>query len=80
MYVYACMYVCMIEEIEHTTGTPPEHLRNTSGTQDTSGKERNTGKAGKPVYIGIIADNEKKVQKKVKKNLEIRKKVVTLYP
>ena len=56
---------------EHTpTDTPTEHT--------TTGKERNTSDTGKPVYIGIIADNEKKVQKKLKKNLEIRKKVVTL--
>ena len=57
------------DQDRHTTGTPPEHLRNASGTQDTSGKERNTGKAEKPAYICMIADNEKKVQKKVKKNL-----------
>ena len=36
-----------------TTGTPTEHT--------TTGKERNAGNTGKPVYIGIIAGNEKKV-------------------
>ena len=41
--------------------------RHTSGTQDTSGKERNTGKAEKPEYICMFAGNEKKVQKKLKK-------------
>ena len=48
-----------------------DHDRNTAGTR-TTGKERNTRPPEKPVYICLIADNEKKY-KKVKKNLEIRK-------
>ena len=53
------------------------HDKHTNGTQDTTGKGRNQAKREKPLYIGKIAANEKKY-KKVKKNLELRKKVVTL--
>ena len=56
------MYARMIEE-----NRTHDQDRNTTGTQDTSGKGRNTGKAEKPEYICMIADNEKKVQKKLKK-------------
>ena len=68
--MYARAYECgqiairTHDKDRHTTSTPTEHTT--------------TNKAGKPAYIGKFADNEKKVQKKVKKNLEIRKKVVTL--
>ena len=63
MCTRVCVYACMIEEIEHTTktGIPTEHR--------TTGKGRNTGKAEKPEYICMIAGNEKKYKKKVKKNL-----------
>ena len=66
VYMRVYMRIHMIAGNSHrNTGppnTPPEHT--------TTGKERNTGKAEKPAYIGIIAGNEKKY-KKVKKNLEI---------
>ena len=44
--------------------------RHTNGTHDNR-KREDSSKAGKPAYIGKFADNEKKVQKKVKKNLEM---------
>ena len=50
------MYACMIEG-----NRTHDQDRHTAGTQDTSGKERNTGKAGKSEYICMIAGNEKKV-------------------
>ena len=80
MYVYACMYVCMIEENRthdrHTSRTPPEYLRNTGHQR----KREEHQQAEKPVYIGIIADNEKKVQKKLKKIWKCEKAAVSLYP
>ena len=48
MRVY--MRVRMIEEHR----TPPEH---------DNRKREDSGKAGKPTYIGMIADNEKKYKK-----------------
>ena len=62
-----CMRVCMIVRIprvtRHTTGhgTQPEHDHR---------KERNTEK---PVYICMIADNEKKYKKSLKKFGNIKK-------
>ena len=54
------------------------HDRNrTTGTHDNRKREEHQ-QAEKPEYICMIADNEKKVQKKVKKNLEIAKKAVSL--
>ena len=55
------MYVCVYDLGKQDTRQRPAHDRNTTG------KERDTGKAGKPAYIGKFADNEKKVQKKSKK-------------
>ena len=52
-----CVRVRMIVRTPQDTRPRPAH---TNGTQDTSGKERNTGK---PAYIGIFADNEKKYKK-----------------
>ena len=54
---------------QHTTGTGPP---------DTPTEHKTTGKAEKPEYICMIALNEKKVQKKVKKNLQVLKFVVSL--
>ena len=76
MYVraYARAYECgqivirTHDHDQHTTGTGPP---------DTPTEHKTTGKAEKPAYVGIIAGNEKKY-KKVKKNLEIRKKSVPL--
>ena len=54
MRVY--MRVCIANSHPDTTRenhTQPEHT--------TTGKGRNTGKAEKPEYICMIADNEKKV-------------------
>ena len=54
----------------HTTGTPPEHLQNTSvipPEHRTPTEHKTTGKAEKPAYIGKFADNEKKVKKSQKK-------------
>ena len=60
------MYARMTEENrthdhdQDTTGIgPPEHT--------TTGKERNAGNTEKPAYIGIIAGNEKKYKKKLRK-------------
>ena len=73
MCVYARMYARVVirthNHDQHTTGTGPP---------DTPTEHKTTGKAEKPAYICMFAGNEKKVQKKLKKNLEIRKKVVTL--
>lgn len=50
-------------------GTPPEQRgtqdydQHTNGTQDTSGKGRNTSKAEKPAYVGINAGTKKKYKK-----------------
>ena len=72
----------MIEEIEHTTktGTRPAHGRNTGHTTKTSTptKHTTTNKAGKPVYIGKFADNEKKYKKKLRKIWKYEKAAVSL--
>ena len=54
---YVCAYVCACSHPD--TRPRPAHDRNTS-----AGKGRNTGK---PAYIGMIADDEKKYKKKLKK-------------
>ena len=51
-------------------GPGPEHAPPEKREEHTT--------TGKNLYIGIFADNEKKY-KKVKKNLELRKNVVTLH-
>ena len=74
MRMYARAYECgqiairTHDKDRHTTSTPTEH---TTGTHDHR-KREDSGKAVKPVYICMIAGNEKKY-KKVKKNLEIWK-------
>ena len=72
MYVYACMYACMIEGNR-------THDQHTAGTQDTrqrSAHDRNTRppeKGGKAcIYMSDYRQRKKKL-KKVKKKLEIRK-------
>ena len=70
--VRACMYARVYD-----CRTTHDHDQHTNGTHDHR-KREDSGKAKKPVYICMFAGNEKKVQKKLKKNLEIRKKVVTL--
>ena len=72
--MYARAYECgqiairTHDKDQHTTGTgPPEHT--------TTGKERNTGKAEKPVYICLITDNEKKYKKKLKKIWKYEKRL-----
>ena len=67
------MYACMIEG-----NRTHDQDRHTAGTQDTSGKERNTGKAGKSEYICMIAGNEKKSTKKLKKIWKCEKPAVSL--
>ena len=76
MYVYACMRAHLIvgkEPSEHRTTTRswthdqdtrpgPGHQRSTRQPE-----KRGTPASGKPEYICVIADNEKKVQKKLKK-------------
>ena len=57
MYVYACMYACMIEG-----NRAHDQDRHTNGTHDHR-KREDSGKAEKPAYIGIIAGNEKKYKK-----------------
>ena len=52
MRVYMRVYMCG----QITIRTQEQH---TTGTQD----QRNTGPPGKPEYIGIFADNEKKYKK-----------------
>ena len=73
MYVYACMYVCMIEENRthdrHTFRTPPEYLRNTGHQR----KREEHQQAEKPEYICVIADNEKKYKKSLKKFGNVKK-------
>ena len=44
----------------------------------TTGKERDTSDTGKPVYICLITDNEKKVKKKSKKIWKYEKAAVSL--
>ena len=59
--VYARVYECgqiiirTHDHDQHKTSKPTEHT--------TTGKERNAGNTGKPVYIGIIVGNEKKYKK-----------------
>ena len=67
---YDCGQIVIRTQDQHTTSTPTEHT--------TTGKGRNTGNKGKPEYICMIAANEKSI-KKVKKNLQLRKKVVSLH-
>ena len=74
--VYACMYARMYSNSHKDKDHDQDQDQDTNGTPPPE-KERNTGNAGKPEYICMIADNEKKY-KKVKKNLELIKKVVTL--
>ena len=68
MYVYACMYACMIEENrthdQHTTSTLTEHTTTEKGR--TQAKREN-------LFIYVCLRTMKKSIKKVKKNLEIRK-------
>ena len=68
-YVRASDCGQMVSGHTTTTGTPTEH---------TTGKERNTGKAEKPVYICMIAGNEKKYKKKLKKIWKYEKAAVSL--
>ena len=70
MYVYACM----IEE-----NRTHDQDRHTARTHDNR-KREDSGKAGKPEYICMIIDNEKKVQKKLKKIWKYEKDAVSLYP
>ena len=72
MCARVCAYVCacMIEK-----NKTHDHDRHTTRTHD---HRRKREEHGKPAYIGKIADNEKSI-KKVKKNLELRKKVVSLH-
>ena len=43
---------------QHNTGTTPD-----TPLEHTTGKERNTGNTRRPVYICLIAGNEKKYKK-----------------
>ena len=69
MCARVCAYVCVCM-IEGNRTHDQDQDQDTSGTHDNR-KREDSCKAEKHAYIGIIADNEKKVQKKVKKNLEI---------
>ena len=68
--VYVC--ACMTEE-----NRTHDQDRHTAGTQDTSGKGRTQAKR-ENLNIYVCLQAMKKSIKKVKKNLELIKKVVTL--
>ena len=63
--MYARMYARMYDYGQIVIRTH-DHDQDTTGTR-TTGKGRNTGKAEKPAYICMIAHNEKKYKKKLKK-------------
>ena len=71
--MYARVYMRARMIVWTPQDTRPAHDRNTHRRNTTTGKGRNTGKAEKPAYICMIADNEKKY-KKVKKKFVIKKK------
>ena len=60
----ARMYARMYDSGQIVIRTQDRH---TSGTHDHRKREEHRTPAEKPEYICIIADNEKKVQKKLKK-------------
>lgn len=67
--MYARAYDCQ-DSTGHTTTTrthDQDQDQDQHQDQHTSGKERNTSKAGKPTYIGRLPANKKKYKKKLKK-------------
>lgn len=70
VYVRACVRVRMI--VRTPPDTRPAHQRNTRA------EKGGLMQSGKPVYIGRLPTMKKSI-KKVKKNLELRKNVVTLH-
>ena len=61
MRVYMCGQIAI--RTQHTRGTHDRRNTDTRGREETAGKGRNTSNAGKSLYIGIFADNEKKYKK-----------------
>ena len=71
--VYARMFARAYDCQDSTSDTRRTHLRT-----HTTGKGRNTSKAEKPEYIVMIAGNEKKYKKKLKKIWKCKKAAVSL--
>lgn len=81
--MYACAYDCgqiVIRTHDHDQHTNGQTNGQTNGTQDATGKRATANTKIKFAYIiGVIAKNDKKNEKKVKKNLVIKKKAVPLH-
>ena len=73
MRVRVCMRVRMI--VRTPRATREEH---TTGTQDTTGTHHHKREEHRQTKFAIIGRSKRKYRKKVKKNLEITKKAVTL--